>query len=384
MNKWRLYRDFGHSAAMCAALLLGSFCTAEGRFADISIQQERQLAQHTVAQLQSNPNVKHIRPNGDLLRIQQEIVLGNPGVLWFEDGVHETFLRPVQEIKYADRSIEAFNCQDGYIFMSTDFLRFANHFVTRTYIERENTPEHIYNNSHIAWTLGHEIAHWKNDQLLKRTDKQEVAFENRADLSALDYLDGTALYSYGGGLIANARNEEVREKSFDETWKDAHHAPNSVRYKRIAKYIQEASGGRIRIKENGSCTFDGKPFAPDVNYGGYAPKYQAGLEPADAMKAERTMYVAGQIAFAIKHGVWGKAHLRYCTQDELFGNGSDRIVLMVDNPKTGGIKVIDKFTIGRDRFKELLPLVGKPLPKANLSDEEIYCLDLLQYLEQEP
>lgn len=66
------------------------------------------------------------------------------------------------------------------------------------------------------------------------------------------------------------------------------------------------------------------------------------------------------------------------TQDDLFHNGNQRIVLVVDNPKTGGYKIIDKFDIKRSRYMEIM---GAELreDKAflnSLNEEEKYFLHL--------
>ncbi|MBQ9615486.1 MAG: hypothetical protein IJR38_04030, partial [Selenomonadaceae bacterium] len=103
----------------------------------------------------------------------------------------------------------------------------------------------------------------------------------------------------------------------------------------------------------------------------------------DVIPEERTMYVAGQIAFAIKYGVWNKKNLIVTTHDDAFGTrGWKFIVLAVNNPKTGGFKVIDKFYIKPDRFYVIYQgfLENDASVLNHLNEEEEYFLQLISYI----
>ena len=95
------------------------------------------------------------------------------------------------------------------------------------------------------------------------------------------------------------------------------------------------------------------------------------------------MYVAGQIAFAIKYGVWNTDNLIVTTHDYAFGTkGWNFIVLAVNNPKSGGFKVIDKFLITPERFKVIYKafLENDSSIASSLNDEEKYFLQLIYYI----
>ena len=348
------------------------FSVSEARFSDISIAEERRLATESIAKTRNDPTVIAIKDNPALLRIQKEIVEGNKGVLWFRDANHDYGLRPIKEIEYVvnDKAfrVRAYNGGDGHIFISSGWLMVENANMNGSMVMRSNHPSSIYNNSAIAFTVGHEIAHWKNNQLYHRTDKQDVQFENQADLSACEYMDGTMAYGYGGNLISL-----YRSLTGNEGIVDSKHEPVDVSYQKIANYINRASNGRIKIDIKGNCTFDGKPIAL-LNNSKMAPHSNV----LEVVAEERTMYVAGQIAFAIKYGVWNVKNMDILTQDDLFHNGNQRIVLVVNNPKTGGYKIIDKFDIKRSRYMEIMvaEIKGDKAFFNSLNEEEKYFLSL--------
>ena len=349
------------------------FSVSEARFVDISIAEEREGALKSIAKHRNDPAFVAIKDNPALTRMQKEIVEGNKDILWFRDANHDYGLRPIKEIEYAMNGrvfrTEAFNSGDGYIFVSTGYLMLENANMNGSMIMRSNHPSSIYNNSAIAFTVGHEIAHWKNSQLFHRTNKQDVQFENQADLSACDYMDGTMAYGYGGELISLSRVLAGKETCVV----DAVHAPIDVAYRNISNYITQASNGRIKIDLKGNCTFDGKPIAL-LNNSKMAPHSNV----LEVVAEERTMYVAGQIAFAIKYGVWNVKNMDILTQDDLFHNGNQRIVLVVDNPKTGGYKIIDKFDIKRSRYMEIMvaEIKGDKAFFNSMNEEEKYFLSL--------
>ena len=325
-----------------------AFSVSEARFADISIAEEREGALNLVAKHRSDPTVLAIKDNPALLRIQKEIVEGNKGILWFKDANHDYGLRPVKEIEYAmngrEYRVEAHTVGDGYIFISTGYLIQENANMNGSMIMRSNRPSSIYNNSAIAFGIGHEIAHWKNNQLYHCSEKQEIQFENQANLSSCEYMDGTLAYGYGGSLISDYRTLAGEEK----LKLDSVHASVDETYRNIANYITQVSKGRIKIDMKGNCTYDGKPLVA-LNNSKMAPHSNV----LEVVAEERTMYVAGQIAFAIKYGVWNENHIYVATQDDIFHNKSKKIVMLVDNPKAGGYKIIDKFDINEAQYEKI-------------------------------
>ncbi len=350
---------------------------SEARFVDISVAEERRGAQEELTKLRNAPNVVSIKTNPALTRIQKELVDANPNVLWFEDGKHDYFLKPIQEITYNDNTGYSHNASDGYIFINTADLRYANGIYPGM-SSRPNNAWNIYNNSELAFTIAHEIGHWKNVEKVRCSTSERVSFENNADMTALEILDGTTFYGYGGALIEWSRGMQTMT---DVVRNDKKHASPQTRFNATADYVSRASNGRIKIDSKGNCTYDGKPIFL-ANKSKQVPVPMGDSPVIDVIQEERTMYVAGQIAFAIKYGVWNEKNLIVTTHDQVFGTkGWDFVVLAVKNPKSGGIKVIDKFLIKKDRSVEIIAGVMNKDAKVikSLNDEERYFAQLLIY-----
>ena len=353
----------------------------EARWGDLSLWDEKvQTEQFLLEELNNPTKVESVKDNPDLLRIQREIVNANPGVLWFKGkNVHDYGLRPIQEIKRADQKGSSYNSGDGFIYVTHDDLLYMNGiypYATR----RKNDPWHVYNNSQIAFTIAHEIAHWKNPEKYYRTDKEQVVFENNADRTALELLEAPAYHGYGGALIEWYRSSNVMRK--EEIENDKEHAAPQTRFKAAADYVKRASNGRVKIDLKGNCTYDGKPIFL-ARKSKQVPTPFGDNPVIDVIPEERTMYVAGQIAFAIKYGVWNKKNLIVTTHDDAFGTrGWKFIVLAVNNPKTGGFKVIDKFYIKPDRFYVIYQgfLENDASVLNHLNEEEEYFLQLISYI----
>ena len=272
---------------------------SEARFVDLSVAEERRIVQQEITKLKNDPNVTAIKSNPDLTRIQKEIVNANPNVLWFEDGRHDYFLRPIQEITRNDKDAASFNIGDGYIFINTGNLQFMNG-IYPFMSQRKNTPWNVYNNSVVAYTIAHEIGHWKNPQKARHSLAEQVSYENNADRTALELLDGTSYHGYGGALIGYYRTINVTTD--EQIRNDKEHSSPQTGFASIADYISKSSNGRIKIDPKGNCTYDGKPIFL-ANKSKQVP-FHANSPVIDVIQEERTMYVAGQIAFAIKYGVW--------------------------------------------------------------------------------
>ena len=365
---------------LAMALSFGlSTSVSEARNMDISVAEERKIAQNRLLELKNSSNVESIKTNPVLTRIQKEIVDANPNILWFEDGKHDFFLRPIQEITYNDDTGYSFNAGDGYIFINKAHLRYANG-IYPAMSGRPNNPWNIYNNSELASTIAHEIGHWKNAEKYYCSANEEITYENNADIASLELLEGTAYYGYGGELIDWYRHVSTSDE--EEIRNDKRHASPQTRFNATADYVSRASNGRIKIDIKGNCTYDGKPIFL-ANKSKQVPVPFGDSPVIDVIQEERTMYVAGQIAFAIKYGVWNTDNLIVTTHDYAFGTkGWNFIVLAVNNPKSGGFKVIDKFLITPERFKVIYKafLENDSSIASSLNDEEKYFLQLIYYI----
>ncbi len=383
--KNRLNRTLGKALFVLPLFLLAmalSFwvdaSVSEARDVDIFLAEERRIAQSRIMSLKNDPNVTAIKTNPDLTRIQKEIVNANPNVLWFEDGRHDYFLRPIQEITRSDKDADSFNIGDGFIFINSSSLKFINGIYPYM-SQRTNSPWNIYNNSHLASIIAHEIGHWMNTEKNNGSMAERLSYENNADLSAMELTEGSSFYGYGGELIDSYRCFQTMDS--ERIRNDKEHSSPETRFQHATDYVSRASNGRIKIDIKGNCTYDGKPIFL-ANKSKQVP-FHANSPVIDVIQEERTMYVAGQIAFAIKYGVWNTDNLIVTTHDYAFGTkGWNFIVLAVNNPKSGGFKVIDKFLITPERFKVIYKafLENDASIASSLNDEEKYFLQLIYYI----
>ena len=346
---------------------------SEARWANTSISEERTRARNHIQDLSRQYVLKD---NPDLNRIYNEIISANPSTLWMEDGRHDYFLRPIKEIDSGLSMSETANYGDGYIIVTRGTINHLNAVAPFSSLRNKNLPSCIYNNSSVAETFAHEIAHWKQIYNVSRSNKESIAIENEADLMALEYFDNTTLYGYGGALISDYRASFLGDSKID-----VRHDTSEHRYKAVANYISRVSNGRVKIDERGNCKIDGK----DIDFGNdssIAPK-----APGDygAIGAERTMFVAGQIAYAIKHGIWNLDNIAIISQGEMFSDLKNNIsmrdatVLAIKNPRTGQLKIIDKFFVSVDKaYKIKSALFTKNWEFFNsLNEEETYLGSIL-------
>jgi hypothetical protein len=119
------------------------------------------------------------------------------------------------------------------------------------------------------------------------------------------------------------------------------------------------SKGRVVVEQSGRTTIDGNL----LNDTGFLP------DSEDSDSVERTLYVAGQIASAIKKGKWQKKLLSRETEDAVLMRGKkDKTVLVVrDSPQGQIIKIVGTFDF--DSTKQANKLKGKEREEANLVAE---------------
>ena len=349
---------------------------AEARYSDLTIAEERVLAQEHLRNAYRELEGKDYRDE-NAIRIYHEIVEANPTRMWFNDGKHPYYLQELRCIDSYSGKMDAFNAGDGIICITRRYIGECSGYATCAVSVNGKGKHKIYNNAIIASALAHEIGHWE-DKTLKssRTTEESIQAERIADRLALEYMDGTLFYGYGGCLIDNAtRFVDDSEAKDDET-----HPLPSARANMVSNYITNASKNRLKFDKEYRVTLDGKLF----NGTGYAPDYDIGGRWPEIEANERTMYVAGQIAFAIKYGVWNKHDLMMQTQQSLFGCGGDTVVLSVRNPKSpepNGCKVIDKFNISYQRASDIIKVVvnhGNVNQLGSLNQEEKYFAELLK------
>ena len=373
----------------------GTPSVSHAEYTDIGVQEEKSIASKSIQKLKDS-NTVTILSNKNLERIQKEIMDANPSLIDKEEAVKEgkdRFLHPVMFFDFKGNVHYAGNLGDGYISLSKSAMNFMNQYRSSddsSQNMRGNKAEDIYNNSEIAFNLAHESAHWENKEKYHAETEEEIKQELDADKKAVDYLERTQYYGIGGGLIDFYRYEELKESYSYKPMKNNIHLTDSERYEYLADRIKEDSNGMLTIKKSGEATYGKDKF----NNIGFAPSKKGEVD-----SSERTMYVVGQIAFAIKHDVWDLGSARIKTQDDVFGNGNQNIVLAVKNPLVSSsslsldgkstvkvkskVKVIDKFNISKKRANELLFLLSSSKDTSFLkgaTSEETYFVNLMLYL----
>lgn len=365
---------------LCSSAIFFGFTSSvsHAEYTDISIQEEKSISSKSIQKLKDS-NTVTILSNKNLERIQKEIMDANPSLLGKEDHT-ERFLKPVMFFDFKGNVHYAGNLNDGYIALSKSAMQFMNQYSVSDDSQqnmRENNPEDIYNNSEIAFNLAHESAHWENKEKYHAESEEETKQEQEADKKAVDYLARTSFYGIGGGLIDFSRYEALKEMHNYKPMKKNIHLSDNERFQYLSDRIKEDSKEVLTIKKSGEATYGKERF----NNTGFAPS-----KKGEVNFSERTMYVVGQISFAMKNNVWDLESARIKTQDEVFKNGSQDIVLAVKNPLSldrKGIKVIDKFNISKKRANELLSLLSSSKDTSflkNATSEETYFVNLMLYL----
>lgn len=304
-----------------------SFGKAEARIHDIPVSSEKFHAKNYVEALYTDDKIESVSTDEDVLRIQKEIVDANPNVLWFEDGEHDFFIRPVMVVNYKNKTQKAQNLLDGYITISNGMIDLCNG-------KNCNKSENIYNNSKIAFILAHEMGHWHNVEPASKTPAQSRDYENKADSVALKFVGNTPFHGYGGALM-NFSKKAVKAV---KTKENASHDSDAVRFKLVKEATEKASKNRVKVNAKGNCTVDGKGIcAPAIG--------------DEVSSVDRTLYVAGQIASAIENGLWKKENVRIVEQDSIFHNGSKNLAMIVVDGDS--FKLIDKFNVTAEHLDKV-------------------------------
>lgn len=390
MNKTKLKKS------IAAALAVATLFTAPATVADahfLSCAQEKEAGNAAVAEF--NQKYRTYR-DGLLDHIQTRIMENNKDRLWYL-GENPNSKRGLEHILMADAdTINAMSYPGGQVFVYKPMLDLLAQRTEDGSMDGPQNPwkvDQIYQMSALASTVGHEFAHWANEDWLRIMDKQlaikyagilipvgnvwaaigvsagssvlnilssrQMGFrtEQQADEWGMKYLENVPEYSIGGEAINEYRFFlRKRRLGIDEGGgfdNFVHpHSKTYVRLMRALDYQKESSNGFIEWKavENGWHLY--------VN--GQREDY---LYPRDDVSAiDRTFYVMGQIATAIKLGIAADYNLKLYRGDELFTNGSpnETFALFEGTGKDGKrrVKMLDKYTIPRDKMEAIMKHVN--------------------------
>lgn len=303
-------------------------------------------------------DMQQAAPDSIMQMMQNSLVRWNPQYLNINDGKHKRWLEPFWIMGGSENRNAA--SIGGFVEISEGYARLCN-TVYRNGVPtdnlRPNKPRNIANNSSIAAIFAHECAHFAHEDW-KRASYRETRGAYNAELAAdalgMEFLSNTPEYSPGSAITVRLRNSDTQY-----TQNTGRHPSNATRIEKEREILRKMSKGRVAVKQSGRTSIDGKL----VNGTGFLP------DSDDSDSVERTLYVAGQIASAIKKGKWQKKLLSRETEDAVLMRGKkDKTVLVVrDSPQGQIIKIVGTFDF--DSMKQANELTAKEREEANLVAE---------------
>jgi hypothetical protein len=185
----------------------------------------------------------------------------------------------------------------------------------------------------VAALLAHEFGHFVNKDTLSWVEGYPKSArrddEFGADQMGMQLMDAVPEYSMGSVAGETSGFLGIFPTAADDL-----------------KFIEDWSYGRVKFLQLDPwhCVFtvDGKLFSP--------PNGDKGLRDSfDASASDRTLYLAGQIASCIHHGIWKKENIAYNRESRFFPNGRDNKTTMAvwaDSSRSGDpVKILATFDI---------------------------------------
>ncbi|MDY4415445.1 hypothetical protein [Selenomonas sp.] len=286
--------------------------TAEAR---VKSEAESRWGQELVEEYDEKYGVEQQADGTPLKRMQDRLVAFNSDKLNYYDGVHEYWIEPVYLAKRylpGISGIQKGNC----IVLSPD--DFSDALKDKHYWFVENSND--------ATTMAHELAHYINhDSESSKLSQSEKEF--RADELAMDLMANVPEYSFGSMALRH-RGEDVDEDG---------HPTDTQRMKMVLDKIKKDSKGRVRVDEDGRMYYKGELFGDD----GYLKTGWFGDYQSD------TLYLAAQIATAIKKGWWKRNLLAHGPESNVFVDGRDGCTILAiytDTTYTVPRKILARFS----------------------------------------
>lgn len=320
--------------------------------------------------------------------IVDHIVKDNPDVLRMRSGENDT-QRGIQYpyIIPQDES-NAHNLPGGIITINEGLVKECLYNKMSSRVHGTGDQTFIYGRSQVANIIAHEMTHWVNrdwfrllgfvedgarsgefvhrafQDYINRGDwpllmdnftafsrdpkikallqQNSKKVEMEADAGAFRLLERSEIYSPGSlAIYMETRMASPRPESGGNNKLNQHPEP-LARYNAILDRISEASGGRVRY-ENHMLYLDGKKFLKT----GTMP------DTLDGNAAERTVFLAGQLAKAVKYRMGTKTGGGlYFTRGTMASDG--RVALMGKNDITGQTVMFDLFNVSAENAIALM------------------------------
>ena len=299
------------SLAIMACMAVPAVTVAENLCAPVvaeaghrTADEERLSGQRMLEEHRQGHDVNRVKKNSLEYKIQKTLIEANPDKLNFDDGKHERWIDPLY-IEIRPWYPNAWS-NGGTIIMTTEETILCSLRLTdeerpsRPLYYRKNLEGNLEVPSDIASVLAHEFAHFvdKDTMLTGQSHKENIREELQADVDGMDLMDKVPEYSPGSMAIVHMK----------ERWYDYGGSPdypsNYDATRNCLDYIEKMSHGRLEVDDYGRIAIDGKLFMNDGTIHGT-------LE--EGSRRERTIYLAGQIASCIKHGIWKRDN--YVTLD---------------------------------------------------------------------
>ena len=343
--------------------------TAEAHI--LSSDAERDIGMEAVQEFESKYETY---VDEDLLTIQNRLVVCNPDKLNMEDGAHTRWLYPMKAVK--DNVPNAVMFPAGHAYYNDGMVKFLNTRMNDGFLDhgdlRPMNGANIYNTSAVAFVMGHEFGHWAGEDFLESYDKQfgvstllgifgggatsaigvaaqnlgvnlvdtlvdrQMSFnqEKGADVWGVQFIENVPEYSIGGALMKFDRYMKLEQIDHPDGKLPVDfrnpHSKTPKRFERVMDYVKKSSEGRVEIKE-GELYLDGT----------HIPVVRTG----EVEQLERVYYIAGQLATAIKKGIFHRVNISYipvASHPSAGDPASKDSYIVVRDRNTGAEKILDK------------------------------------------
>lgn len=322
-----------------------------------TVDEERLSGQRMIMEHREENTVERSEPGSVERLVQREIVEANPGKLNFDDGKHERWLEPLYQ-EYAGKEGNAWS--NGSVTIITSWeLAMCNerridhddpddsgYSVYRNQFYRNANNGNVSARSNLASVLAHECAHFVNKDGMRYnlTNEENRKSEQAADIEGMNLLVRTPAYS--PGTMASFHIMEM----FYGYYGGGRYPSVPDMIKADAAYLKEMSGGRVELEVEGADSpfhtvfrlkVDGKLFAGT----GVVPSHGQ-----EGTSVERTSYLAGQIAAAMKMGIWKPSNIYIMPLNEYMPTQSAKksVVIVTENGSKKIKKVLGVFDFPKD------------------------------------
>ncbi len=301
--------------------------TAEAKIITTTPRAERAGAENIFNKEKEQYHLREASADSPLRKIQDKLVTYNPDKLNYNDGKHDRWLEP---IGIADNNYpnEGASCAGVT-------------YVKKLYEDKlAGFPDYdIIRYSDVAALVAHEYGHFANKDSLSWVEGYPRSAvrdrEYNAEQMGMQLMDQVPEYSMG-----SMAGEAVGFQGLYPT------AAEDL------KFIEDWSYGRVKFLQLGSghCVFtvDGEPFI--VRHSN-----SIGAS-SDAPSDSRSLYLAGQIASCIHHGIWKKENIAYNRESHFFHGGRDNkttLAVWADSSCTGApVKILGTFDVDMSTPKE--------------------------------